>query len=516
MTDTSTPTPPPSSRKGLALGVGGAVLAVAAVGGGVWGYKVFYGQGDQPAQALPAKGLLGYAAIDLSPNGEQLLAARTTLKKFPGIADEITLGGKDDIRKEIFDKLKGDGAGCAGLDDYDKDVKPWLGDRLAVAALDEGKGEDPTPVIVVQTTDHAKAKAAVPSIVKCFDKDIDSTEKPTSTAFSGDWLVLAQGEGKAEAAVKSAAKASLAEDDNFSTWTDAAGDPGIVTAYGSPLGYQRVLDFFEADSGVKLPDAATDEAKKFEGAGLVGRFRDGGLEIEAASKAQADVATSGDIVESLPKSTVAAFAVGLPDGWRAKIEKAYGPMLEDEAGMSLKQAEEMLTQETGLSFDDIETLLGKGLTVSVDSDLSSDAFMRMDLTGIPVGIKIKGDPDKIEKVLEKVRDTFGKQGMPNGFIVSKKSGDYEIVSISPKYADTLADEHGLGDSEAFKKLVPNAGDSASSFFLNFDAKNWLDDLFKDFDAPKDIRDNVEPLSGIGVSSWKDGDEAHVLIKVATD
>lgn len=510
---TDLPAQPAKSRKGLALAAGGAVLAVAAVGGGVWGYQAYFGQGDQPAQALPAKGLLGYVSLDLSPNGEQLLAARSTLKKFPAIADEIKLGGKDDLRKQVFDKLKGDGPGCGGLEDYDKDVKPWLGDRVALAALDAGEGESPTPVIVLQTTDHAKAAKAVPSLVKCLEQGGDDT---TSSAFNGDWLVLADGAGKAEAAVKAAKKGTLADDDAFSTWTDAAGDPGIVTGYGSTLGYERALGFITSDSGMKLPDEVMKEAKKFTGAGLVGRFRDGGLEIEVASKAKGSTVTSGDIVSSLPKSTVAALTIGLPEGWRARVEKSVGHALEDEAGMSLEQAEAMLTQQTGLDFDDIETLLGKGLSVSVDSAFDDEAMQQEDPTAIPVGIKIKGDPDKIEKVVEKLRDTFGAQGMPRGFLVSKKSGDYEIISLNPKYADKLADEHGLGDTATFKKLVPNADDSVGSFFLDFDAHDWLDDLFKQFDAPKDVRDNVAPLSGIGVSSWKDGDEAHVLAKVATD
>lgn len=512
---TDLPAQPTKSRKGLALAAGGAVLAVAAVGGGVWGYQAYFGQGDQPAQALPSKGLLGYVALDMSPNGEQLLAARSTLKKFPALADQVKLDGKEDLRKQIFDKLKGEGGGCAGLEDYDKDVKPWLGDRVALAALDGGEGKSPTPIIVLQTTDHAKAEKAAPSLEKCLEAGGDSGDT-TSSAFNGDWLVLADGAGKAEAAVKAAEKGSLADDDDFTTWTDAAGDPGIITAYGSRLGYERVLGLATSETGTELPDAVTKEARKFEGAGLVGRFRDGGLELEVATKAGDETATSGDIVESLPKSTVAAFAIGLPAGWRDKLEKAYGPMLEDEAGMSLEQAEQMLAQQTGLDFDDVETLLGKGLAVSIDSDVSGSAIEQMDPTAVPVGIKIKGDADKIEKVVEKFRATFAKQGMPNGFVVSKKSGDYEIITVNPTYADTLASKHGLGDTATFQKLVPNASDSASSFFLDFDAHNWLDDLFKEFDAPKDVRDNVAPLSGLGVSSWKDGDKAHVLVKVATD
>jgi hypothetical protein len=510
---TDLPAQPAKSRKGLALAAGGAVLAVAAVGGGVWGYQAYFGQGDQPAQALPAKGLLGYVALDLSPNGEQLLAARSTLKKFPAIADEIKLGGKDDLRKQVFDKLKGEGGGCAGLEDYDKDVKPWLGDRVAMAALDAGEGKDPTPVIVLQTTDHAKAEKAAPSLEKCLEQGNDDT---TSSAFNGDWLLLADGAGKAEAAVKAAKDGSLADDDHFAEWTDAAGDPGILTAYGSQLGYQRVVDLFQADSQVKLPEAAKKEMAKFTGAGLVGRFRDGGLELEVAARAGKEGASLGDSIGSLPASTVAALGVALPHGWLDKVLDSYGPVLEDEAGLTREQAEQQLTAMTGLDFADVEALFGDSVVVSIDSDINSAAIQQFDPTGVPVGLTITGDTTKIEKALDKLRDAGAKQGMPRGFVVSKVSGDHVVVSISPKYADTLADKHGLGKSETFTKLVPKADGAASAFFLDFDANGWLDDLMKSFGAPKDVRDNVAPLSGIGVTGGQEGDVAHGLLKVATD
>jgi hypothetical protein len=37
-----------------------------------------------------------------------------------------------------------------------------------------------------------------------------------------------------------------------------------------------------------------------------------------------------------------------------------------------------------------------------------------------------------------------------------------------------------------------------------------------FGAPKDVRDTVAPLSGIGDTGWQEGDVAHGLLKVATD
>lgn len=511
---TDLPAQPTKSRKGLALAAGGAVLAVAAVGGGVWGYQAYFGQGDQPAQALPAKGLLGYVALDLSPNGDQLLAARSTLKKFPGLADQVKLDGKEDLRKTLFEKLQ-DGGSCKGLD-YDKEVAPWLGDRVGVAAMDAGKGEEPEALLVLQTTDTGKAEKALPDVLDCLNEDSSAGSGLTSHAFSGDWLVLGEEKGSAEKAVEGAADASLADDEDFATWTEAAGDPGILTGYASKLGYQRFVDFFQADSDIKLPKAAQDELDKFAGAGLVGRFRDGGLELEVASAAREGAATLGDAVGSLPASTVAAFGVAVPDGWLDKLLDTYGPLLEDEAGMTRAQIERELKAMTGLGLKDVEALVGDSVIVSVDSDIDTDAIEQFDPTGIPVGLTITGDTDKIQKAIDKLRDAGAQQGMPRGFVVSKVSGDHVVVSISPEYADTLADEHGLAKGTTFAKLVPDADDAASVFFLDFDAHGWLDDLMKSFDAPKDVRDNVAPLSGIGVTGSQDGDVAHVLLKVATD
>lgn len=511
---TDLPAQPTKSRKGLALAAGGAVLAVAAVGGGVWGYQAYFGQGDQPAQALPSKGLLGYVALDLSPNGDQLLAARSTLKKFPALADQVKLDGKEDLRKSLFEKLQEDGT-CKGLD-YDKEVAPWLGDRLAVAAMDAGKGEEPDALLVFQTTDTGKAEKALPAVLDCLNEDTAEDSKLTSHAFSGDWLVLGEAKGSAEKAVDGASDSSLADDEHFAEWTEAAGDPGIFTGYASKLGYERLMDFVQADSDVKLPKAAQEEMEKFTGAGVVGRFRDGGLEVEFAARAGKGGATLGDTLGGLPATTVAALGFAVPDGWLDKAIDTYGPLLEDEAGITPDEAEEQLQAAIGLDFKDIEALVGESVVISVDSDIDTDAVEQFDPTGIPVGITITGDTAKIEKAIDKLRDAGIKQGMPRGFVVSKVSGDRVVVSVSPDYADKLADEDGLGNSDTFAKLVPNADDAASAFFLDFDANDWLDDLMKSFDAPKDVRDNVAPLSGIGVTGWQEGDVAHGLLKVATD
>lgn len=522
MSDLTATEPPPAkgSTKRIALLAGVAVLAVGAVGGGVWGYNAFYGQSEQAASALPVDGLLGYVGFDLAPNGEQLLAARTTLKKFPGIADQIELGGDGDLRKELFTKLQEDGT-CTDID-WDKQVAPWLGDRIGIGVMDGGSGKEPEALLVLQTTDESAAEKNVDATLECLNDGSPKDSRLESHAFVGEWLVLGEGDLAKGLAKKIDDKGSLADNKGFQTWTDAAGDAGVLSGFMSPLGYDRLVDALLADADVEVPDALADELDeeraRFKGVGFVGRFRDGGVEIEAASSAKGLKVASGagDALASLPSSTVAALGFGLVDGWADKAIDLYGPIIEDEAGMTVEEAEKEFTSLTGLRLDDLEDLLGEAVVIVVDSDIDGAAIERFDPTALPIGIKIKGDVDEIEAAIEKIRDAGSQMGMPAGFIVSESSGGYVSVSINAKYADKLSEESGLGKATSFTALVPESEQALSAFFLDFDSHDWLDDLLVDFDAPQEVRDNVEPLSGIGMSTWKDGDVAHVLFKLATD
>lgn len=514
---TELPVQPAPRRKGIALAAGGALLAVAAIGGGVWGYQAFYGQGDQAAQALPAEGLLGYVALDLSPNGDQLLSARSTLKKFPGLAKELDLDSKDDLRKIVFEKVQEESGGCTDLD-YEADIEPWLGDRMAFAVIDAGKGAEPTPVLVFQTTDASKATKAAPDIADCLDAKGTSEKERTSHAVSGDWLILAQGQGKADDVVKGADGGALADDEKFQKWTEAAGDPGILTGYAAPLAAERITEV--AGDSADMPADVKKMVEAFDGAGLVARFRDGAVELEAATNPSAaamkHVEAAGGLMGSLPDTTVGAFAVGFADDWMDTFLEDFGPALEEEAGMSIEQVEAEMKKAAGIDFDDIETLVGDAVALAVDSDINSEAIQQFDFTGVPVGLKIKGDTEAIENVLDTLRDAATKQGMPRGFIVSETAGDHVVISLSPDYADTLAEEGGLGKKAAFDEIVPDADKSASTLFIDFDAENWLDKLLTSFDAPQDVVDNVAPLSGFGITSWNDDGVTHAKVRLTTD
>jgi hypothetical protein len=71
----------------------------------------------------------------------------------------------------------------------------------------------------------------------------------------------------------------------------------------------------------------------------------------------------------------------------------------------------------------------------------------------------------------------------------------------------------LGDSDAFRKVVREAEDASTVVFVNFDAGDWLTNLAS---GDRTASDNLEPLEGLGLSVWQDGDTAHASLRLTTN
>ena len=62
--------------------------------------------------------------------------------------------------------------------------------------------------------------------------------------------------------------------------------------------------------------------------------------------------------------------------------------------------------------------------------------------------------------------------------------------------------------------VPEADRAVGALFVNFDAGDgWLDTLA---DGDKEAAANLAPLDALGMSSWRDGDVQHGLVRLKTD
>ena len=511
--------------------IGGGVVLLLGAGAGAWAALGFFQQGAQPAEALP-KSTIAYLSIDLDPAGGQKIDAFRTLNKFPAFKDEVGVDSVDDIRRKVGESMLED-TDCTDLT-YDHDIDPWLGERAAAAAVDVGD-DSPDFVVVVQVKDEGKARDAFSALNAC-----DQEEDPAGFVVHDGWAVLAQSQTVANEVSDAAGEGTLADDATYQKWTEAVGDAGVVNAYAAPDAGRVLAEqlegflspgetTFSSSSGeVAVPSAYhltsaedgdnpfTQTLSGFKGAAATLRFTGDGLEFAVAADGSAPQlskltgTTGGALVQRLPGDTAAAAGVSFPEGWLDRYLDQMSSMFG--SGMSKDDAMRELSQETGLDVPgDLETLLGSGVSVSIGHDFDFEAAENSDDgSGLPIAVTVKGDPAAIEQVLDKIRAKAG--DVP--FLGSDSAGGLVAIGPSAEYRRHVLDGGGLGDSDAFTSVVPDAGNASSLFYVDIDA---LEPSIKKAAAgDQETLDNVTPLRSLGASSWSEGDVFRFSFKVATD
>lgn len=570
----ATPRSGSAVKKGLL--VGGGVIGLAAIGVGAWAAYSFLTTGPQPAEALPAD-TLGYVSIDLDPSGGQKVEALRTLNKFPSFEDEVGLDTDDDIRKALFDKIQEE-AHCDGLD-YADDIEPWLGDRAAVAAVDVG-GDTPDPVFVIQVKDADAAEKGLSAIEDCSTQDdgaevgwtiegdwaviaetdniadkVVAATKKGSLADDEDfqhWTDEAGDAGVVTIYAGPAAGDYLADhaDEAFgfplgmvtgattecysSGSSDDLGGDGSADEQCSDVmpGDDMCSNGATYDDSGDSPDGVTDPTslppcgnqisddlkqkfREFKGMAATVRFDDGAIELEVAgdSRLAGHGMISGrgtaDVVSSLPSDTGAVFGLGFADGWFTDLVDQFAPY----TGQTADELLDMMSEETGLDLPaDAETLAGDSAAVALGSDLDPDAFFASpDGSDVPVAVKIKGDPDEIEKVLDKLREMAGPDA---GVLSSDSDGDTIVVGPSDDYRAEVLKDGDLGDNDVFKDAVREADKASTILFVNVD--EFEDAIKAAAGEEDDILENIEPISGFGITAWVDGDTTHAVFRLTTN
>jgi hypothetical protein len=546
------PAPPPARNlKPYVIG-GAAVAGLAVAGGAAWAAMSFFSTGAQPAEALPGS-TLAYAGVDLDPSGGQKIEAIRTLNKFPAFKDELDLDTDDDIMKRLFDEIQSQDE-CANLD-YEDDIASWLGLRAGVAVVDA----EPTVVGVVQVTDADAAAAGLDKLRNCGANGDASEPAPADAemgfAVEGDWAIVAETDEIAERVLADGAEGSLADDSEFQTWTGRTGDPGIVTVYVAAGAADAALDHLDElfgsaddlggivtepssyDDGstsaegdvMVLDEEVPDDTEEtmgnllegFDGMAATLRFSDGSIELEQAgsfgSQLQLFYATDkgADAMSTLPADTVAAFGMGFDEGWVRALAEQFQAQFGDLVGedMTVDDMFAELSDQTGLDIPaDIETLTGESAVVAVGPDFSPEQFMNSaDGSDVPIGVKIKGDADGIEAVLDKLREMVG----PDANIFGSEAGDgFVAISPSADYRAALLEDGGLGDSDTFKDVIREAEQAGAVFYVDFDAgDDWLVEMSGD---DEDAKANLAPLSAVGGSTWTEGDVTHAVLRLTTD
>ncbi len=530
------PVPANDNRKRLII-VGALVAGGAVVAGGAWAATSFFATGSQPAEALPAS-TVAYMSVDLDPAGGQKIEAIKTLRKFPAFTDELDLETDDDLRERFFEEIISSGE-CDGLD-YAEDVKPWLGSRAAVAAIDLGE-DTPAAVGVVQVTDAGAAEDGVAKLIEtCGTADDESVG---GWVVEGDWLILAETKDIAADAAAAAEEGSLADDASFDKWTGEAGDDGFMSFYvsktatkyanqfggmgpmlGGMGGLAAMPDAYTDDDSMgtsseeEIPDPLQQVIADFDGMAATVRFDNGAIEVEyAVSNYQEELTeflasdAGADLVGTLPADTVAAFGMGFNEGWFDAVVDYFKTTVPDEAD-AVDDGIAQLEQETGLSLpEDIETLMGEGMAIAVGSGIDPDAIANGGPGEVPVGIKIKGDADEIQAVLDKLKESAGPEAA--AYLEVTEGDGYAVLGLQEEFRSALESESGLGDTVAYQGVI-ESDEAQSVLYVDFDADdNWL--VRVSGESPT-ISENLEPLSAFGISGWVDGDVIHGLVKLTTD
>ncbi|MCK2221643.1 DUF3352 domain-containing protein [Actinomadura sp. ATCC 31491] len=474
--------PPKKGRKGW-LVAGAAALAVVLLGGGaVWAVGTLGGGGTQPAEVLPANAI-AYARLDLDPAANQKLALFQLARKFTVTKDAFT---GEDPRKALFDTLNEDSDRKL---DFAKDVDPWLGSRIGFAAVPSGK-EEPDFAVAVQVKDQAQAKAGIAKLMEGDKYGI---------AFRDDYALLTPNQSLADK--YAAADGSLADNAEFGDDMDAVGEQGVLSFWADMGGLadlaKNAITADQQAAVAQIKDARFAGALRFDGSyvELAGTVR-GAKGMAEGDLPKADLST-------LPASTAGALSVS---GLDQVVTKQWAE-IEKQAGASgsaeIKQLIDQAKSQYGLNLPgDLATVLGKNLTVAVDSEgLDSDQ--------IKAGLRVATDPAAAQAVLDKVQKAMTASGQPAPQL-AKVSGDgVYTVATSDDYAKKLAGEGTLGESETFRTAIPDAGEAAYALYVDLDK---VENLYL-ADMQGDDKANLQVLKAVGMSGKVTDTEATFSLRV---
>jgi hypothetical protein len=449
------------------------------------------GGGAQPVDALPA-GAFAVVSVDLDPSAKQKVDGFRFLRKFPALRAHVPADG--DVREVLFDAVAGE-ARWGGID-FDSQVAPWLGKRVAVAEYPAAAGaKAPTTVVALQVTDGDAARAGLQRLV-------DAAARPSvggagsagsgglgtpGFVVDGDYALLAETPAVAQAMADRAESAPLSGDSHFAADLAAAGDGIAVSwfdlaragsaaagvagalgpaagAFGSAAGTSARVTFVARFNG---PDV-------FE---VVGHATG----VTAARWATHPVSGMG----RLPRTSVVALGLS---GGGTLVDQTFPAM---RTSLLLQGADpdkmvDRVRRSLGVRLPgDLSVLLGDNLVAALDAGGK----------GHPqVGARVTTDVAKAQDVLDKLeRGGHGVAGVAVPHVVRRVVGGDLVVASTAREAKRLARRGTLGDVPAFTRSLPDLAGA--------DAALWVDPsgLASAVIGARATNANLEPIDGLGVT-----------------
>lgn len=491
--------------------VGGVVIG---------GYLLFFSAStDRAASVVPA-GTPIYVNFYLQPSSAQQMNLAGLLGRLPGFGDQATLDTKID---EVVQRLL---AG-SGLD-YRRDLKPWLGDQLAVAVKPADATANNVQVLVIAAVkDRAAAGGALDRLVRRDGaapteesyRGISLRSSPTSAyAFVADDRLVVIGRDAAQV------RAAI---DTSSGATASLGDDSAFRAAMADLPPDHLASVYLDLDGLATLSGMAKQLAGFSTANLALVAGDEGLHVigqvpfdqaQAGPSGRAGFALSAEPASLSDWMPVRTQAEAVVFGLRQGLEQA-------EASIGRQQGAEQIAQVIAQA----RAVIAFGLGLNVDEDLLPlfDRESAIAVSGLgepmPHGQLLlrPSNPDAGQQSLDRIRDALKQRGaqvttsdadgvtittleVPQTGSVSYTMTDgVIIVALIPDDVAAAVSAHANGEtlsaSDSYKHTFAVAG-ARGGTELYVDLPSILDGLGASIDLPAETRDILSHVTGVGVTA----------------
>jgi len=421
---------------------------------------------DSTAETLAPAASFAFAQVDLSLADGQSGALSSFLGHFP---DSPTHKGSGSIRDRVLRGMLRDSSDPHV--DYDKDVKPWLGDHAAVAAFVDANGK-PQAEFMLQSKNDTAAR-----------RSLHRADPKLGVAFSHGYAVISETQAAADAALNAAHKSSLAAAPHFhsdlsrltgpqliSGWVDVAaaaqaarkaggGANPLGTLPGGMFGGAKTLDQLKGRAvfGVRATNSYAEVvAQSIDAApsSAGGVSSDPLTQLPDATIAGAEIASPGMIVAAgwgvvsglfgaVSSSASATLAIG---------GNASGPLTISRPPRPISPIDQV-EKATGLRMPgDAETLLGSAMVLAYGG-LAGQGLPKVALITTPANLAAA------RALAEHSRDVIGRT-TPLQLSVGAR-GSNLVLATSDDYRGVIEAGGHLGSQSGFTQAMGSVPDKVS-------------------------------------------------------
>jgi hypothetical protein len=490
---------PAGSGRGRPTAVVAAVVVGALlVSGGAFAAWSRLNQGaGQPADVLPAS-TVAVAEVDLDPSAAQKVAIFNLLRKFP---DAAGLKGTDTSFGDwLVRKLSESGSGSDQLD-FATDVQPWLGSKVAFAAVPAPSGQrtdgSPVdPVVVIQEKDDAAAAAAMEKLRAHGSADL-------GYALHGGYLVVTpSSRAAASRVVADAQSASLGADAHFTADVDSLGAEEVVTAWAdagrlSGLLQQQMQSSLGGVSGLGGGLGGPFDSLKGRWALGVHATNDS---VELRMRTFGGTPTSAGAPVRLQHVAADPVAVLAVSGFGANLEKQWSSLAASP------MYEQLLQEAKAVGLDlpgDLRKLLGDQLTASLSGRSGDQPQWVVAATS--------GDPAAGKAVLDKLLALAGPDAgdLP---VSTRVDGDTLYVGSSASTLDgavTTDAADALRNDELFRAAMADPDHAQTLVYVDL-SKVWALMAGEGGEQPPA---ELQHLKAVGMTVTSSGSDSDSTVRV---